>query len=200
MYGWNVSLSPYVLGIFTLPRVLFPHSSNDRIHRFFDSLPISSNNRYLAITETPLPPFDQLPYANITIYDFKDHSQRVIDQSLAWAGQLGAQTQFASSSPHLVYYNTLIFNPTRCSSFHAFQQSLPCHASITLNGTLYNLHTRHKHLLQCPLYHVAPNGLYSISPNLFNIQHTQRGYGVDWLPSKAGIKTPHFRLPFTLTH
>lgn len=173
--------------------------NSDTIHRFFDSSPFSSEESIIALTELPRREVegDDLPFANITlarlgldggiVYD-------VIDRSLAWSGQLGAQVQMARDK---VFYNILAFDGRYCrrkSDFLFFQdrdQSTPCHQSLRIHGRVYDLRSKLITDLPCPIYHVSKNARFTSSVNLWRIQSSQKGYGIDWMgtPSSEFLST-----------
>lgn len=163
--------------------------NTDTIHRFFDSSPFSSEESIIAVTELPRREVesDDLPFANITLVRLgKDGSNtyEVIDRSLAWSGQLGAQVQMARDK---VFYNVLTFDDQYCrrkSDFLFFRgqdRSSLCHRSLRIHGRVYDLRTNLMTHLPCPIYHVSKNGRFTSSVNLWRIQSSQKGYGIDWM-------------------
>jgi len=60
-------------------------------------------HRVAAITEFPITSKEnELSFANITLINLHTGEYRVVDRSLAWASQLGAQVQFAGKNNHLL--------------------------------------------------------------------------------------------------
>lgn len=163
--------------------------NTDTIHRFFDSSPFSSEESIIAVTELPRREVEgeDLPFANITVVRLgKDGSKtyEVIDRSLAWSGQLGAQVQMARDK---VFYNVLAFDDQHCQRKSDFLfvrgqgRSSLCHRSLRIHGRVYDLRTNLTTYLPCPLYHVSKNGRFTSSVNLWRIQSSQKGYGIDWM-------------------
>lgn len=171
----------------------------DTIHRFFDSSPFSSDENLVVITELPrTTPPQILPFANITLFDRRSGIYTIIDQTLAWGGQLGAQAQIVNDK---VFYNVLTYDTHLCKIRPDFILSADCRRSLSLQGKVYSLETKEVQLLPCSLYHVSADGLYTVSVDLFQIQHTQKGYGIDWLgngsPSsdRSHLKSAHMKRP-----
>ena len=72
-------------------------------------------------------------------------------------------------------------NNTNKQQLHVVNSDNLCiHENVTLQGKVYNLQTHTRNTLPCPIYHVSSDGNYAISPSLWKITSTQRGYGVDW--------------------
>lgn len=135
----------------SLQTIVVTNSSYGHIHRFFDSVPLSPNNRYISVTrifnnETKLPlirdEIDVDSHAEIVIIDLINGSEIVIDKTLAWDSQLGSQLQW-SNQDNIVYYNT--FN----ENYH-------------VQGVMYDINRNVKQDLTCPIYHVSYSGKYSI--------------------------------------
>jgi hypothetical protein len=101
------------------------------------------------------------------------HSHEVIDQTAAWGSQVGAHLQWGKTDEEL-YYNILVANDSQC------ELRFRSNCEFSLRGVQYSLKTKEKKILSCPIYHISSDGLKSISPNLFEISHTQKGYGIDW--------------------
>lgn len=152
--------------------------TRDTIHRFFDSSPLSSDSRYLVVSE--LPNSGQLLQENkatVLVTDLNSSNQVVYrDYTYAWAGQLGTQAQFFGS---LLFYNKLSFNHSHCHSYADFNK-LTCKQSIHLHSIVVNMINMKVRKLPCPVYHAAGDLTVSVN-NLFRFQLTQRGYGIDWL-------------------
>lgn len=175
--------------------ILVGRPNTDTIHRFFDSSPFSSEESIVAVTELPRREVesDVLPFANVTLVRLGndgDVTYEVIDRSLAWSGQLGAQVQIAHDK---VFYNVLAFDDKHCrrkSDFMFFRgkdRPTSCQRSIRIHGRVYDLRTNTTTNLPCPIYHASKNGRFTSSVNLWRIQSSQKGYGIDWMgpPSLA---------------
>lgn len=160
----------------------------DTIHRFFDSSPFSLDEQTIALTELPRFENDdtQLPFANITLYYTHHGGERVvIDKTLAWGAQLGAQLQIVRNR---VFYNVLEFSSSSCRKRKdlvfpsiAHSKITDCHRSLRVHGKIFDISTGEYTDLPCPLYHVSSDGLFTSSFNLWDMQHAQKGYGIDWL-------------------
>jgi hypothetical protein len=78
----------------------------DRIHRFFDTFPISKTGRYLAYTELPNRLsicLNQLSFALVIIHDLTTGQQHIVDKTLAWGSQVGSHVQWGASDRELFY-------------------------------------------------------------------------------------------------
>lgn len=87
--------------------------------------------------------------------------------STAWSAQLGCQVQWGRlNSSDALFYNqeTLSDNQTQ----------------RTAHGVAYDMKSGISKQLPCPIYHVSQDGLFTVSPNLYKIQYTQLGYGLDY--------------------
>jgi hypothetical protein len=164
---------------FVVSERVISRPSRETIHRFFDSSALSPTKKYAALIElsrtesTTLSEYDLLPLANITLYNMNTNTHEIIDQTAAWGSQVGAHLQWGKTDDEL-YYNILVANDSQCEL--RFRSS----CEYTLRGIQFNLKTKKKTILSCPIYHVSSDGLKSISPNLFEISHAQKGYGIDW--------------------
>jgi hypothetical protein len=151
---------------------------HETIHRFFDTSALSPSEGYVAVTELPsrsISPSLEDRYANITLYNVLTNEHEVIDRTLAWSSQLGAQLQWGATDNEL-FYNTLLRSPSCLSS-------VPC-SSYDLKGVVYHVKERVKEYLSCPVYHVSLNGKFTVSPDLLKVSATQKGYGIDWIDLK----------------
>ena len=219
---------PHLRGAWIISR----SNHHDSFHRFFDTSPMSPSNRYLVYHELPqkLEPLSSswqsfwssvpsgeerryfVHFMNIVVVDLFTCRYEVIDRTLAWGSQIGAQAQWSSSTgkdQDVLYYNTIGFSDDSCqlqynamvrnesisvmdtSKFIVSKEgggNKSCQESLLLQGVSRTYHfneSRTKLLYPCPIYHVRYDGRHSVSPNLFNMKDTQRGYGVDWI--KGGL-------------
>ena len=144
--------------------------SSDNIHRFFDSSPFSPSGRYVAHSEFPSSPNNINGHNSINlevvirVYDLKYNISSFVDKSSVWGSQVGSHAQWGASDEYLIY-NSL-------SKEHEF-------SSIKATGIVYNIFNSQRRILSCPVYHISVDGRWGVSPNLSQIHHTQKGYGID---------------------
>ncbi|RYH30133.1 hypothetical protein EON65_06120 [archaeon] len=126
------------------------------VHRFFDSSPVSSDNKHVVYTQ--FPKVKQSP-ADIVLFSMDGNTSVFIGQTFAWGSQVGAQAQW--TSPTKVVYNSM---------------ESP---NSTVYGLEYDIKLGKARKLECPVYHVSQDGQYAVAPNLYKMKHTQGGYGID---------------------
>lgn len=133
------------------------------IHRFFDTSPFSPSGRYLGLIQFPTE--DRLPEKNdaasILVIDLEEGTTLEVDQTRAWDTQLGAHVQWGWSD------ETLIYNQLDSSSGKLFGR-----IKNPTSGSHYNL--------EQPVYMVEDSGNRALTPNLFQLNQVQAGYGVFW--------------------
>lgn len=143
------------------------HDSNrSSIHRFFDTSPFSPSGRYVAFTRMS----DKVPIlgrsAEIIVYDIATKVEHEIDTTKAWDSQIGAHVQWGINDSQL-FYNKLEYLADDNNN----------HKEI-IYGVIYDLFNKKKRRLECPVYQVSPDGLWTAAPDLSKIGFTQKGYGV----------------------
>ena len=168
--------------------------NGDSIHRFFDSNPFSPSSKRIAYTKLP----EQggrnsgrnsygnsyAPYALVKTVDLETGEQLEVDKTMAWGSQVGCHVQWGSSDRQL-FYNSLSSttseNTHDDSTLFATQTNNSMQSGITNKayGVVYDMETKEKALLQCPIYHVSSDGKFAVAPNLYKIKYTQKGYGID---------------------
>lgn len=131
------------------------------IHRFFDSNPISPSGRYLALTEFPFD--DRLPQpgdkASVVVTDLATGGEVYRRATAAWDTQVGAQVQWGAGD-HALHFN--LMDETRWRPF----------------GVAVDIMSDTERALEGTIYHVSPDGRFSLSPDLIKITLAQAGYGV----------------------
>eukprot|EP01035_Chromulina_nebulosa_P023522 gene23522-30493_t len=156
------------------------NGSTDNIHRFFDSSPFSPSNRFVAYTEFPFSPNSIPPNAatvgRIRIFDTISKNNIAVEDSPIWGSQVGSHVQWGQSDK-ILYYNS-ISNPSRNYSF----------SKPKISGIAFNIVSGERQILDCPIYHISPDGRWGICPNLSTIHRTQRGYGIDSEPIRKSLK------------
>ncbi|MBQ6597315.1 MAG: hypothetical protein IJH79_07165, partial [Lentisphaeria bacterium] len=94
---------------------LTPHS-NQMIHRFFDTSPLSPSGRYLAAFQ--LPDHDAPPkpgdQGNVVLVDLQTGEERVVWETAGWEYQMGANINWGASD------SELIFNDVDTASWQPF--------------------------------------------------------------------------------
>jgi hypothetical protein len=184
-------LSPVPSWIITDPNV-------STIHRFFDSSPFSPSGRYIALTrfsngENALVLEGQL--AQIVLYDLTlgPSSERVIATTAAWDSQVGAQIQWGANDSSL-FYNAIIKSDSIIAKGKdkgkSKTSSKPTEVKVRLRGVLHDIFTGVRRFLDCPVYHVSPDGQSALSPDLTKIKYAQLGYGVHLKSAKKNRNAP----------
>lgn len=135
--------------------------TDNTIHRFFDTKPLSPSGRYLAVFQ--LPDRDDFPRpgdrGNIVLVDLETGEEKTIWQTAGWEFQLGANINWGCTD------HELYFNDVDTSTWDAFAIKLD-----PLTGSYRKLGNT--------IYHISPDGKYIISSNLKSTRRTQGGYGV----------------------
>lgn len=130
------------------------------IHRFFDTSPISPDNKHLIACVLPYE--NKLPQigdtADILLVDLENGDEKVIASTKGWALQVGAHAQWIDS--HTVCYNDV--------NTQTWQPYLVKHDIITGEKTNMGFGV-------CV---VSPNGRKALTNNLTKNRFTQNGYGV----------------------
>lgn len=83
---------------------LTPHS-NQLIHRFFDTSPLSPSGRYLAVFQ--LPDHDDYPKpgdrGNVVLVDLQTGEERIVWETAGWEYQMGANINWGASDSELIF-------------------------------------------------------------------------------------------------
>lgn len=137
------------------------------IHRFFDTSPFSPSGRYVGLTRFPtdarLPQPGEM--AEIVVVDLQTGEAQVVDRTLAWDTQLGAQVQWGRSDGELVY-NVQSGAPPR---IHGRVKNIVSGASRDLAGEVYMVSVVRGEAVSASLRHMGQK---------------QPGYGVHWADSR----------------
>lgn len=140
------------------------------IHTFFDVCPWSPSGRYLVCIRLPFQ--DRAPThedtADICLIDLVEQTIETLYTTSGWGMQLGAH-QFWGKTDDTLYFNDK-------------KDGLPV-------GVKFDLNTRKATLLEGPVYYLAPDESYALSPCQIRTNHTQWGYGVT-VSSKLDIEQP----------
>eukprot|EP00605_Chrysophyceae_sp_TOSAG23-4_P001023 GSChrysophyteH1.ASY1.ANO1.1124.1 assembled CDS len=175
----------YDVGSTLVPAWILTDSSDNYIHRFFDSCPMSPSGRYIALTRLPdllqqqmLRPSHAVVdhSAKVVVLDLEEGREVFSDKTDAWAAQLGAQVQWGASDEQLMY-NGYLKDSAELQCTTASGSGLPIGYSL-------NVPAKHLHRLKCPVYHISPDGKRAAAPEMDKIKHTQYGYGVDYISCK----------------
>ena len=186
----------------SIPAWIITESNLSAVHRFFDSSPISPSGTYIAlllILGGENVRITELEVAEIVIYDLLlgPSSKKVIASTTAWDSQTGSHVQWGASDEAL-FYNIRVaevatelhrVNMSKNANFASSKfMNLKCKG---LRGVTHNIFTGISRMLDCPVYHVSPNGLFAVSPDLTKIGFTQLGYGVPSKFAKRNINAPN---------
>ncbi len=133
-------------------------------HRFFDTSPISPSGRYAALTRFPFEDHPPEPgdVAEVVLVDLAEGITRIVAETTAWEGQLGAQTQWGATDGQL-FFNVMDTSDDANWRPHGVCMNVMAGAQRNLQGTVYM---------------VSRNGLWAVSPCLKRTVCTQGGYGV----------------------
>lgn len=150
------------------------NSNSSCVHRFFDSSPLSPNNRYLAITcvESEAINLEGNFAADILLFDLLLGTKRKIASTRLWDTQLGCQLQWGSDD-EFIFYNNLI---------EIDGKDVPV-------GIKHSILSNKQQPLPCLIYHVSSNGKYAACARLDKIKFTQQGYGIYLPGAKPNINT-----------
>jgi hypothetical protein len=102
----------------------------------------------------------------------KSRNNFAVEDSPIWGSQVGSHVQWGQSDS-LLYYNSL----SNHSHFHP-----------EVSGIAFNVVSGERKILDCPIYHISPDGRWGICPNLSMIHRTQRGYGIDSETVRKSLK------------
>ena len=144
------------------PAWIVSNSSQNSIHRFFDSSPFSPSGIYIAMVEFPTivdTLHRQITAVKIMVVNLKTGFRREVATTRAWASQVGAHVQWGATDSQL-FYNILL-------------------SDGTIHGVKHDIFNQQRVTLDCAIYHVSSSGRFAISPNLHKIKYTQKGYGID---------------------
>ena len=164
----------------TIQSWIVTEPDTDSIHRFFDSSPFSPSGRYLALLQIPGKRNSRLiknALAKVVVFDLilGPSTKAVVAQTTAWDSQVGSHVQWGESDHELLYNTFLDDNNTFWHGSDFEWSSKQRH----LRGVVHDILTQSVRFLDCPIYHVSPNGKFAVSPDLSKIKFTQLGYGVD---------------------
>lgn len=129
-----------------LPTWVITPPLESSLHRFFDTSPISPDNRFIAVITLHLPevgyPFLKEDFftrpASVTLYDLQLGSSKQVATTFGWDTQAGAHLQWGATSDEL-FYNAVEFQEGQSSVF----------------GVALDLPTGYAMRLQCPIYNVG---------------------------------------------
>lgn len=159
----NVNFRPYTAHEPLCPITCITPPDGYYIHTFFDVCPWSPSGKYIVCLRLPFQ--DRIPThednADICLIDLEEQTIETLYTTNGWAMQLGAHQCWGRTD------DTLYFNDKR--------DGKPV-------GVKYDLRTRTATLLEGPVYQVAPDESYALSPCQIRTNHTQWGYGVTVAP------------------
>lgn len=144
----------------SVPIVCVTPPSGDFMHSFFDVCPLSPSGRYLAVTRLPFVWRYPAPgdLAEVCVIDLVERSLRAVHRTDGWALQLGAHLHWHPLSDRFLFCN---------------ERGGGGGAAVRLD-----LETGEVRRYAAPIYAMAPEGRYALSPALDLINATQQGYGV----------------------
>lgn len=155
-----------------MPTYIVTNHSITSTIRFFDSSPFSPDNRFLAITQIPAL-YEQSAMqegdnnsgvAEVVVIDLVLGYQQTVGYTSAWGSQVGAHVQWlARGSP--MDRAKIVYNDRDSSGARPI-------------GVIHDLETHTRTQMDCPIYHISPDGLFGIAPNMTKIHITQLGYGI----------------------
>lgn len=184
----------------TIPVWVITESNVSAVHRFFDSSPISPSGRYIALllihggesirsTEQEL--------AQIVVYNLQlgPSSKKVIASTTAWDSQTGSHIQWGATDEALFYNIRMIDSMTYAEGCQTRRSNKEFSSTLDikckgLRGVAHNIFSGIARMLDCPVYHVSPDGLFAVSPDLTKIRFTQLGYGIPSSTAKRNINAP----------
>lgn len=193
-----------------LPSWILTPGDKSHIHRFFDTMPLSPSGRYMALTRAPnvflsaaAPPAaaasnirkrhakdpsgkTRNARAEVAILDLTLGTYNVVATTAAWGAQLGAQVQWGNKDTVLFYNVEVPASDGDVGAKEAAASETTKFMQPQVTGTIYNPKTNTRRMLQCPVYHVSPDGLYTVAPDMSKIRHTQLGYGADYIAGPDG--------------
>ncbi len=130
------------------------------IHRFFDTSPISSDGRYLAVCQLPFE--NRLPSpgdaAYVVVVDLENGEERIVCETRGWGIQVGANLQWGGN--RWLYYNDV-----------DERNWSPCLVQL-------DLYTGKTRRMGKGVFMLSPDGRYALTHNLAKSRITQQGYGV----------------------
>jgi hypothetical protein len=138
--------------------------SGDFMHSFFDVCPISPSGRHLAVTRLPFVWRYPAPgdLAEVCVVDLERRSLRAVHRTDGWALQLGAHLHWHPLHDRFLFCN---------------ERGGGAGAAVRID-----LETGELRRFAAPIYAMAPDGRYALSPALDLINASQQGYGVPETP------------------
>ncbi|HMR34240.1 MAG TPA: hypothetical protein PKA13_23915 [Geminicoccaceae bacterium] len=132
----------------------------DFMHSFFDVCPWSASGRYLAVTRLPFVWRYPAPgdLAEVCVIDLERRSLRVVHRTDGWALQLGAHLHWHPKDDRFLFCN---------------ERGAGAGAAVRID-----LETGELRRYDAPIYTIAPDGGWALSPALDLINASQQGYGV----------------------
>ena len=157
-----------------MPTYIVTNHSITSTIRFFDSSPFSPDNRFLAVTQIPAM-YEQSAMqedgktygiAEVVVIDLMTGQQQIVGYTSAWGSQVGAHVQWlAKSAVNEAATMKIVYNDRDLDGIRPI-------------GVIYDLEKHTSTQLDCPIYHLSPDGLYGVAPNMTKIHITQLGYGI----------------------
>ncbi len=147
-----------------VPIVCVTPPSGDFMHSFFDVCPISPSGRYLAVTRLPFTWRYPAPgdLAEVCVVDLERRTLRALHRTDGWALQLGAHLHWHPGDDRFLFCN---------------ERGDGAGAAVRID-----LETGELRRFAAPIYAIAPDGRYALSPALDLINASQQGYGVPETP------------------
>ncbi|MDR6550073.1 hypothetical protein [Paenibacillus qinlingensis] len=153
----KVKFRPYAAGHTAYPITIVTPEDGYYIHTFFDVSPWSPSGNLLACLKLPFQ--DRLPgpddAATVCIIHLGEQTITEIADTKGWGMQVGAHLCWGSD-------NRLYFNDKEGCDVFAVEYSLDTGTTRRMAG---------------PVYQIAPDGSYLLSPSLSLINASQNGYG-----------------------
>lgn len=154
----------YRPGDSAVPVVCVTPPSGDFMHSFFDVCPLSPSGRHLAVTRLPFVWRYPAPgdLAEVCVIDLERRTLRAVHRTDGWALQLGAHLHWHPKDDRLLFCN---------------ERGTGAGAAVRID-----LETGELRRYPAPIYAVAPDGGWALSPALDLINASQQGYGVPERP------------------
>lgn len=143
-----------------VPVVCVTPPCGDFMHSFFDVCPLSASGRLLAVTRLPFVWRYPAPgdLAEVCVVDLERRTLRAVHRTDGWALQLGAHLHWHPTTDRFLFCN---------------ERGLGSGAAVRID-----LETGEIRRFSAPVYAMAPDGRWALSPALDLINATQQGYGV----------------------
>ena len=144
-----------------VPAWIITHRIPGRIHRFFDTSPLSPSGRYLAVFRFPQEESYPVPgeAGEVIVIDLHTGDHEVVASTSGWESQMGCNLNWGGDD------RTLLFNDVDPLAWKPL--------GVRLDWT-----TRQRNIFPRGIYQASPDGQRAVCGSLETMRRTQRGYGV----------------------